>query len=179
MAKPKGKPENLNPVRTEEEAKEKGRRGGIKSGESRRKKREAKDAIRLLLDLAAKGNLELNLKQLGVEENDRTNMMAVTARLFSKAMEGDVNAYRTLMEYGGFNPDQKLKDQERQARIEAIEKSGGAGAITSGDWGEDGDGGDVIIYMPELDDKVEERRRQEQEHQNKETGEETNVQEQD
>jgi hypothetical protein len=34
-----GRPENLNPVRSEEEARAKGRKGGIKSGEVRREKK--------------------------------------------------------------------------------------------------------------------------------------------
>lgn len=152
MANAKGAPDNLKPVRTKEEAKQRGRNGGKKSGESRRKKRDAKQSISLLLELAAQGNLDKNLKQLGFSEEDRTNMNALTARMFSKAMSGDVAAFKALMDYGGFNPDQKLKDKEREARIRALEDDGysqspGGGGFDDGD--EEGDTEDVVIYVPD------------------------------
>ena len=42
---------DLKPIQSTEEAKRKGRNGGIKSGESRRKKKLMKDQISLLLSL--------------------------------------------------------------------------------------------------------------------------------
>ena len=53
MANPKGNPQNLQPVRTKEEAKKRGAAGGKKSGASRRKKRDARQAIRYVLDMAS------------------------------------------------------------------------------------------------------------------------------
>ena len=53
MSKRKGAPQNLRPVKTKEEAKERGRKGGIASGEARRNKRLLTDA--LLAVLATKG----------------------------------------------------------------------------------------------------------------------------
>lgn len=93
MARKGGAPENLQPVRTKEEAKKRGRNGGIKSGEARRKKRDAKNAMNILLDLAAKGNLDSNLSEFGVTEEDRTNLMALQARIFAMAMGGNLQAY--------------------------------------------------------------------------------------
>ena len=57
---------NLKPFQkgelTSEEAKKRGRAGGVKSGESRRAKRDAKSAIRYLLDLAAKGKIARSVR---------------------------------------------------------------------------------------------------------------------
>ena len=75
---------NLKPYKkgdiTSEEAKKRGRAGGVKSGESRRAKRDAKSAVRYLLDLAAKGKIADNLKELGFPANEQTNMAALQAR---------------------------------------------------------------------------------------------------
>lgn len=163
MAKHKGKVENLKLDLSPEEARERGRAGGKKSGEARRKKRDAKGAIRLMLEMPAIGNIKENLAKLGVTEEDQTNMMAMVIRMFQKVInEADANAWRLLMEYGGYNVDQELKDKERLARIEAIKKSEGATSITSGDWGEDGDGGDVVIYMPEIETEEEAQAKEEE-----------------
>ena len=147
MANARGNPENLKPVRTTDEAKKRGAAGGKKSGAARRRKRDAKQAISLLLDMAAKDNLDKHLKKLGFEEEDRTNMNALMARIFTKAMSGDVAAFKALMDYGGFHPDQKLKDKERAARIKALED--GDLPPGGGDLPDDEEGEDVVIYLPE------------------------------
>lgn len=152
MANAKGNPENLKPVRTKDEAKKRGAAGGKKSGDSRRKKRDAKQAISLLLNMAAKENIEKNLKQLGYNAEDLTNMNALMARLFTKAMTGDVAAFKALMDYGGFHPDQELRDKERRARITALEDGGG---YPDPD-GDDEDKEDVIIYLPDNGKEVPE-----------------------
>ena len=145
MANAKGNPDNLKPVRSKDEAKKRGAAGGKKSGETRRKKRDAKQAISLLLGMAAKDNLEKNLKQLGYDVEDLTNMNALMARMFTKAMSGDVAAFKALMDYGGFHPDQKLRDQEREARIRALDDGYPSGAEDP----EDDDREDVHIYLPD------------------------------
>lgn len=144
MARKGGAPENLKPVRSTEEAKKRGAAGGKKSGEARRKKRDAKQAISLLLDMAAKENLDKNLTKLGFDEQDRTNMNALMARMFTEAMGGNVSAFKALMDYGGFHPDQKLRDEEKKARIEALKDRG-----DFGDTEDDDNSEDVVIYLPE------------------------------
>ena len=92
-------------IRTSEQAKKKGSAGGKKSGEVRRenarRKRDAREAVRFILDLAAQGQLAENLEKLGVETEDQTNMAALQASLFTYAMRGDLNAYKTLMKMAG------------------------------------------------------------------------------
>ena len=151
---------NLKPYKkgelSSEEAKRRGKLGAVKSAEVRRAKRDAKSAIGYLLNLAAKGNLDKNLKDLGADEVERTNMQALQARIFTMAMSGNLEAYKALMEYGGFAPDQSLKDEERKARIKAISEGGRSDTIVSS--GEDGEGGGVVIYMPQLEELPDEEK---------------------
>lgn len=115
---------NLKPYKkgdiTSEEAKKRGRAGGVKSGESRRAKRDAKSAVRYLLDLAAKGKIADNLKELGFPANEQTNMAALQARLFTMAMGGNIDAYTTLMRMAGY-------DRRRTARSARALRPTGAG----------------------------------------------------
>jgi len=96
--------ENLKAPRTPEEAREKGRRGGVKSGEARRAKRDARETAQLFLNMAVAGNLDDILAKLEIKEGDRTNQMGIVARLTLKAQGGDVHAARLLWEITGQMP---------------------------------------------------------------------------
>lgn len=50
MANPKGNPENLNPVHSKEEARKRGRAGGIKSGEAKREKKKLRELAQMILE---------------------------------------------------------------------------------------------------------------------------------
>lgn len=163
MAKKGGAPENLDPVRTKEEAKKRGRNGGLKSGEARRNKRDAKNAMNLLLDMAAKGSIKANLKELGFPEEDQTNMVALQARLFTMAMSGNLQAYDRVIKISGNDTEEnrkereskaadKRKDAESKARVEAMERRDSMPFATgdfAGDDDENGETEDVIIFLPD------------------------------
>lgn len=151
-------------IRTSEQAKKKGSAGGKKSGEVRRenarRKRDAREAARFILDLAATGQLAENLEKLGVETEDQTNMAALQASLFTYAMRGDLNAYMALMKMAGYDPEENRKEREsvaadrrRETEIEAKmtalgqNQEGLRASVNLKD--EDGDN-DVVIYMPEI-----------------------------
>lgn len=76
-----GKVENLNPVRSKEEARQRGKTGGIASGAARRKKRDLRIALLALMDEKVDG-------QTGIER--------LAAALFQKALEGDVKAIMAI-----------------------------------------------------------------------------------
>lgn len=173
---------NLKPFHkgdlTSEEAKKRGRVGGVKSGESRRAKRDAKSAVRYLLDLAAKGKIADNLTELGFPVDERTNMAALQARLFTMAMSGNLDAYTTLMRMAGYEPEENRKERESIAadRRREIELDAKVSALGSNPEGmsasvnmsdEDGNN-DVVIYMPKIDDpkdlETEEDNEQENTH---------------
>lgn len=151
-------------IRTSEQAKEKGRAGGVKSGEVRRensrRKRDAREAARFILELAATGNIEENLEKLGVETEDRTNMTALQASLWSSAMRGDINAYKTLMQMAGYDPVEnrderesvsadRRRDMEVEAKIAALGQNPEGMRASVNMNNEDGES-DVVIYMPEI-----------------------------
>lgn len=107
---------DLIPVRTTEEAKKRGRNGGLKSAETRRRKREMADTAKLFLDLAANDKLKENLEKLGIKKSEQTNQMALIARAFMEAMNGDIKAMEFLRDTAGYNP--RLKVEERMKAME-------------------------------------------------------------
>lgn len=107
--------ENLIPVRTAEEARRKGRNGGIASGEARRRKR---DNRKIMIDiLSASPVLDkqtlVNLHKLGIygkgKNKDKYDLeMIINAAIAQKAMRGDVKAYRAILETIGEDIRSKL-----------------------------------------------------------------------
>lgn len=101
--------ENLRPLgdgsRTKSREREIQSLGGIKSGEARRRRRDARE--RMLEVLASVPKLDKrtldNLKQLGVKGSGNgkksydLETLAIAA-IVQKAMRGDVNAYRAVLE---------------------------------------------------------------------------------
>lgn len=137
MAKKGGTPENLDKIRTTEEARKRGRNGGIKSGETRRRKRDAKSAAKLVLDLECGANVAKNLKLMNISEEDFTNRVALMARLFAEGMSGNVTAMRTIIELAGELPyteieNKRLNLEEKKFMAEAERKEVGNNAVD--DW---------------------------------------------
>ena len=130
MARKGGAPENLKPVRTKEEAKMRGKNGGKKSGEARRRKRDAKAAAKLILNLPCTKAVQKNLEALSVDEEDYTNRVALFARAFAQAMTGDVKAMEFLVEMAGETPKQQL--DEKRFDMETGKQEGGNNAVD--DW---------------------------------------------
>ncbi len=94
---------NLKPIRTKEEARERGRNGGIKSGEARREKKSMRDTAKTLLAMEVVGeNNKKNLQAFGIQKGDQNYQTAVVVRLMQKAlMEGDTSAIRLIGELTG------------------------------------------------------------------------------
>ena len=97
--------EDLIPVRTKEEAKARGRNGGIKSGEARRQKKSMREMAKAIMEASVSkqmGNVRDTLSRMGIEENDMTYQAAVVVRMIQKAMvDGDTGAVRVLGELTG------------------------------------------------------------------------------
>lgn len=110
----KGRKENLiNPNdRTSEELREMTRKGGIKSGEARRRKKTMREALELLMY-----KTELNeatksmLKAEGISEEDFNHQMVITRSLIAKAEAGDVQAYNAICNMIGEKPAEKIEMQ--------------------------------------------------------------------
>ena len=112
--------------RSKEEVRTLASKGGKKSGEVRRKKRDAKNAARLILNLTAAEGVQKNLEAMGVEEEDHTNMVAIMARAFQKAMTGDVGAMNFLMEMSAQSPRFKLEEERHRKEMQDEQKSNNA-----------------------------------------------------
>lgn len=94
---------NLDPVRTSEEAKKRGRAGGIASGEARRAKKNMRETAKALLEMKVVGEAnKRNLDAFGIKEDDQTYQTAMVVRLMQRALvEGDTHAIRMLGELSG------------------------------------------------------------------------------
>lgn len=94
----KGKPDNLIPVRSEEEARERGRKGGIASGKTRRRKKELRKELQDLLSIVTDNpKILANLDALGVPtDNGATLQTAMTASMIYQAIKGNVKAFNAI-----------------------------------------------------------------------------------
>ncbi len=103
--------ENLKPVRTKSEARERGRNGGKASGESRRRKADFRKILNLLLT-AQINNPEWTpiLNSLGL---DSTLESAINMAMIKEALSGNVKAYEAIAKYSG-QTDKTEKDLEEQ-----------------------------------------------------------------
>ena len=111
--------QNLIPYRfnkrSANEARENGSKGGKKSGEVRRKRKAMKEQMEMLLSLPFKGIRQLSfMRDLGIEENDIDNQMALIVALYGKALKGDVQAFNTIREV---TQDDKQVSQEDRVQI--------------------------------------------------------------
>ena len=107
---------NLIPVRSTEEARERGRNGGRASGEARRRKKSLREAAELYLSLPVSDKRAWNkLAKDGVEPEDVDNQMAIIAGLSIKAAKGDAKAAKVLFDLIG---DQSKAEDEVKVVID-------------------------------------------------------------
>ena len=108
---------NLIPFnkRTKSEQREYAKKGGQKSGEVRRKRKAMKEQMEMLLSLPFKSKKQLNfMKDLGIEEDNIDNQMALIVALYGKALKGDVQAFNTIREV---TQDDKAVSQDDRVQI--------------------------------------------------------------
>ncbi len=91
---------NLKPVRTKEEARKRGKNGGIKSGEVRRKRRTLKEELLLLL-------------------SDKDTQEKISLAIIEQAKIGNIKAYETIRDTIGEKPIDKVEtDIDFNIRVE-------------------------------------------------------------
>lgn len=79
-------------------------KGGKNSAEARRKKRDLRNALELLLE----NNVSV-VDKATKETITMTGTEAITRKLFEQAMKGNVKAFKTIRETVGQNPVQKIE----------------------------------------------------------------------
>ena len=90
------KEDNLKTL-SSEEARVQGAKGGKASGEARRKKRDQKAKMKMILDLPPTAEAREVLTDMGVSEEDIDNDTLLCAALFKSAVEGNVQAFDRIM----------------------------------------------------------------------------------
>ena len=114
--------ENLKPVRTKREARERGRNGGIKSGESRRRTAALRYTMNKLLTMKVEvDGLSDVLRADGCES---TYEEVITMAMIQQAMLGDVKAYKAIMQVVGqtSKSDEDLEEQKSKVELNRAKK---------------------------------------------------------
>lgn len=106
--------DNLKPVTSSDEAKERGRNGGIKSGQARKARKQARECMEIILKSKVTREEHIKiLSSMGIKEKDRQNIMLLMASLFYKGVStGDSNTVKSILEISG---DLDNGQQETQA----------------------------------------------------------------
>lgn len=105
--------QNLKPLTTKK-AREIGSKGGKASVEARRKKRDLRNAIEILLETDIKGkNGEI-----------KSGAEAIAIAQFQKALKGDTRAFEVLRDTAGQKPIEKVMVADvEQSVIDEVEKA--------------------------------------------------------
>ena len=108
--------ENLKPIRSVSEAREKGRKGGKASGETRRRKANFRKTLNLLLT-AEIDSPEWTplLESLGL---DSTLETALNMAMIKEGLSGNVKAYEAVARYSGQSGQTEADEEEQQSKTE-------------------------------------------------------------
>lgn len=113
--------ENLKPIRTASEAREKGRNGGKASGEARRRKANFRKTLNLLLTVEIDSpEWTPLLKSLGL---DSTLESALNMAMIKKGLEGDVKAYEAVAKYAGQSSQTDADNEEQRIRTDRARRA--------------------------------------------------------
>lgn len=120
--------QNLIPwdKRTESEQREYAKKGGQKSGEVRRQRKAIKEQMDMLLSLPfnvvdKNGNqLKEMIKNLGIEDENIDNQMAMVVALWRTALGNGKNQITAIQEIRDIIGDKKEKENENIQRVQII-----------------------------------------------------------
>lgn len=113
--------ENLRPVRTTSEARERGRNGGKASGKSRRRKAAFRDTLNLLLTLDIDDDEWAPLlRSLGLECTLET---ALNMAMIKEGLSGNVKAYEAVAKYAGQSPQTEADEEEQRIRTDRAKRA--------------------------------------------------------
>ena len=113
--------ENLKPVRTKSEARERGRNGGRASGKSRRRRAAFRDTLNLLLTLDIDDDEWAPLlRSLGL---DCTLETALNMAMIKAGLAGNVKAYEAVAKYAGQSAQTEADDEEQRIRTDRARRA--------------------------------------------------------
>ena len=110
--------DNLIPIteRSAEEQRAMRSKGGIKSGETRRRRRDTKATAKMVLELVPTlpPQTQLSLAKMGLDPETKPDVrLLAMLQLAQKAMNGDFNAIKMLLDYGGYIDARTQLDEKR------------------------------------------------------------------
>ena len=113
-------------VPSSSEARKNGRKGGIKSGEVRRRKKSMKSVLSAMLNAdVVSDEIYNSAAELGVDVMDMTYQAAIMAALVRRAASGDVAAVREIRSIiGEDNDTERVKLQKKQLAMQEKKLSG-------------------------------------------------------
>lgn len=119
------RPEDLTPTERRKNASKAGKASGV----ARRKKRDMKQKMKVLLELPAAVNDREQLEALGVDPDDMDNEMVLVAAMFQNAAQGDTKAFDRVIQILGKDlghEELALKKQEMK-----LKEKGSDASVTS------------------------------------------------
>ncbi|WP_246599122.1 hypothetical protein [Sellimonas caecigallum] len=114
--------QNLKPVRTKSEARERGRNGGKASGAARRRKADFRKTLNMLLTAEIDSEeWKPILEALGVE---CTLESALNMAMIKEGLAGNVKAYEAIAKYAGQSdkPDEDIRNREADTELKKARK---------------------------------------------------------
>ena len=107
---------NLTPVRSKREARERGKKGGIKSGETRRRKAAMRDTMHRLLTMQAE--VEGLSDILRADGGESTYEEIIAMAMIQQASLGNVKAYQAIMKTVGQTEKSEADLEEQKSKVE-------------------------------------------------------------
>lgn len=118
--------ENLKPLSTNK-AREIGKKGGIASGKSRRKRKAMKEQLETILSMPVtlkdeKGKKLIDkYKGLGISEADIDNQMAISIELFLTAISDSKSKIQAIKEIREIIHDKEAEEENKEIRVMIID----------------------------------------------------------
>lgn len=126
---------NLVPFneRTESEQRRIASEGGVSSGKARRRKRDIKAKMKLLLSLPAADNDKAEMEAMGIDPEDMDNEMVLVKAMFLSAANGDTRAFDRIMDLLGKTvAREELELKKREAKRKDAPSNGKVEMLISG-----------------------------------------------
>lgn len=116
----RNKEDNLIPFTSEqsrEEAKKNGIKGGIASGEARRKKKSMRELAKLVNSLPMSSKNKAQLPD-GIDEEEATFQMAFIVKVYQQAVKGDTKAMKLWIELSNTLDEERNKLEIKKLKAE-------------------------------------------------------------
>ena len=123
--------QNLKPIRTASEAREKGRNGGIASGAARREKKTVQKILNDFLSTAAKDNPQLAklAAKMGLKSDDSIKDLVTAVCVLNTLKKGDISELEKIAKLLGEQTEIADTEAQKQAAfLDAVKK-----AVTNAD----------------------------------------------